>query len=146
VLIKGGDTLEATGEVGAVPAPGGQPQGGPWQAPPPPSGPGVPSPPGGPSPGTPLQRRVRGAQMPRTQVVRRGSGGERPASPASPGHPGGAPASPGPPSQPPPPRRSRDEVVRSADEVYGFLSSFSAGVQRGLDDLGEGGRGRSGRR
>ncbi|HEX6238868.1 MAG TPA: nitrate- and nitrite sensing domain-containing protein [Acidimicrobiales bacterium] len=139
-----GGALARTGEVPAVPAAGGQPPLGPWQAPPPSGDPGVPPSSGGPSPGRPLQRRVRGAQMPRTQVVRRGSGGERPVSPAPPGRRGGAAAPPEPPSQPPPPRRSRDEVVRSADEVYGFLSSFSAGVQRGLDDLGGDGRGRSG--
>jgi hypothetical protein len=34
----------------------------------------------------------------------------------------------------PPPRPSGPEQKRSADDVYGFLTSFTAGVQRGLDD------------
>jgi hypothetical protein len=61
-----------------------------------------------------LTRRVRGAQLPSAtpHAVRR-----PPAGPA----PGAAPASPAP-------------VTRSADAVYSFLTSFSAGVQRGLDE------------
>jgi signal transduction histidine kinase len=74
----------------------------------------------GPAPGTgtypPLARRDRGAQMPTTSL--------RPLRSAPPAEPpsGGRSA-----AQPPVHR------PRAADEVYGFLSSFTAGVQRGLD-------------
>jgi hypothetical protein len=72
--------------------------------------------PGGIPPAQPLARRVRGAQMPSTEplAVRR-TGGE--AAPAS----GWA-------VQPPP------EVRRTANDVYSLLTSFTAGVQRGLDE------------
>jgi hypothetical protein len=77
-------------------------------APPPGGGAGVTS--GG------LTRRVRGAQMPTTNpvAVRRPSSGPDPAAPP-------------PPGRTPPP-------TRSADAVYSFLTNFSAGVQRGLDE------------
>ena len=91
------------------PWPGGQPfgragagTGTPW--PPPHTGPGVGAPP-------PLTRRDRGAQMPVTtpHSVRR-----TPPAGAALGGPS--------PSHPP----------RAALEIYGFLASFTAGVQRGL--------------
>jgi signal transduction histidine kinase len=80
-----------------------------------------------------LSRRVRGAQMPTTSplTVRR----------AEPANGAGAPhavASP-PPVQPPTPAGSRD-----ANDVYSFLTSFTAGVQRGLDDSRGGNGGRRG--
>jgi signal transduction histidine kinase len=67
-----------------------------------------------------LTRRVRGAQLPQT----------RPVSLHRPGHapdPGAATATGGlrPPERPP-------ELRRSADDVYGFLTAFTAGVKRGL--------------
>jgi signal transduction histidine kinase len=75
-----------------------------------------------PTPGgqPPLTRRDRGAQMPVTNLrpIRGGSPAETPA---------GRPA-----AQPPVHR------PRAAEEVYGFLSSFTAGVQRGLDAAGSG--------
>lgn len=73
-----------------------------------------------------LRRRVRGAQLPNTQPLsmRRGSGdtGNRPRQP-----------------QPQPPRQpGGDGPDASGDsasnDVYGFLSAFTAGVQKGLDD------------
>jgi hypothetical protein len=105
-----------------------------------------------------LARRVRGAQLPQTQPV----GLRRPGEPAA--APGGAPTGPvtvgghapavsGPASAPlAPPADNRhhaasrddaaaaggvsssDAQTRSAKDVYSFLSSFSAGVQRGLDE------------
>jgi signal transduction histidine kinase len=71
----------------------------------------------------PLTRRVRGAQLPLTEprTVRRAPVG-------------------GPSGAPPPafaPRRAAapaGEMRRSPDDVYGFLTSFTAGVQRGLDE------------
>jgi hypothetical protein len=44
--------------------------------------------------------------------------------PATPGGPAGQPPDPG--------RQPRQ--TRSADDVYSFLTNFTAGVQRGLDD------------
>jgi hypothetical protein len=43
------------------------------------------------------------------------------------------PAGPAPPVPPQAPRRT-PEQKRTADDVYSFLTSFTAGVQRGLDD------------
>jgi hypothetical protein len=82
-----------------------------------PTGP-APSLPGAAS-GAPLTRRVRGAQMPATspRSLRRTTGEHQ----AVPGAPAAEPSEP--------PRRTR-----SADDVYSFLTSFTAGVQRGLDD------------
>ena len=67
----------------------------------------------------PLTRRDRGSQMPATAplTLRRPPAGEAP-RPAN-GGPSHGPL----PVQPP----------RAAVEVYGFLSSFTAGVQRGLE-------------
>jgi signal transduction histidine kinase len=114
---------------------------GPLPVPPPPapSSPPPPSPP-------PLTRRVRGAQLPNTAPLslRRTTGEHR--IPPAPG-PGAAsgehrmppppppppPAGPVPPVPPQPPMRT-PEQKRTADDVYGFLTSFTAGVQRGLDD------------
>jgi signal transduction histidine kinase len=105
---------------GPVRSPGAVP-GAPWpggQLPPGPAAGGGPP---------PLARRDRGAQMPTTaplSVPRTQSAGPAdmpPARPAVPQSPVGSPAvapTPG--------------TVRAA-EVYGFLSSFTAGVQRGLD-------------
>jgi hypothetical protein len=89
-----------------------------------------------------LARRVPGAQAPRTQLVglRRGSqpvgnGVEMP------------PGRPAPRDNPAVPRTEGDAAPRddvsssdanpansSAKDVYSFLSNFSAGVQRGLDE------------
>jgi hypothetical protein len=64
----------------------------------------------------PLARRVQGAQLPSTEplAVRR-TGRE-------------AASAPGSAVQPPP------EVRRTANDVYSLLTSFTAGVQRGLDE------------
>jgi hypothetical protein len=75
-----------------------------------------------------LTRRVRGAQLPSTEPLRM----HRP--PVDDGPP------PAPPLSPPEavvrrvaPQRT-PEQRRAADEVYSYLSNFSAGVQRGLDE------------
>ncbi len=52
-----------------------------------------------------------------------GRGGRSPGAPA-------APPSPATSAEPPEPNGDH----RAADEVYGFLSSFTAGVQKGLDE------------
>jgi hypothetical protein len=72
-----------------------------------------------------LTRRVRGAQMPTTSphAVRR--------APTGPAAPSGQPTGPLRPPQAPP----------SADAVYSFLTSFTAGIQRGLDETRRGGDG-----
>ncbi len=78
-----------------------------------------------------LTRRVRGAQMPTTtphQMRRTGP---------QPGAPSGAR---GPQHQPPPGVRG-SQPSPSADAVYSFLTSFSAGVQRGLDESRRSGNG-----
>lgn len=69
-----------------------------------------------------LTRRVRGAQLPSTDplAVRR--------APIAPE------AAPPQPAQPAGPQNRTSEQERSADAVYSFLTSFSAGVQRGLDE------------
>ena len=102
---------------GPAPAPPGprRPPAGAWPSPPvntplpPPGSGGIPS-------AQPLARRVRGAQMPTTEplAVRR-TGRDAAAAPRS-------------AVEPPP------EVRRTANDVYSFLTSFTAGVQRGLDD------------
>jgi hypothetical protein len=73
-------------------------------------------------PAPPLIRRVRGAQMPTTDptLVRRAEAG------------GGGPQAPGPSTRRPPP--AEPDGRRSPDDVYSFLTSFTAGVQRGLDE------------
>ncbi len=88
-----------------------------------PNGPiGTAAPAGGPDSGPPLTRRVRGAQMPTTNPLSlRHTTGEHPVAPAGPAAQSRDPAQP---------RRQ----TRSADDVYSFLTSFTAGVQRGLDD------------
>jgi hypothetical protein len=53
-----------------------------------------------------------------------------------------APGSPGAPAAPPREPAEPPRQTRSADDVYSFLTSFTAGVQRGLDDTQP--RGRSG--
>jgi HAMP domain-containing protein len=75
-----------------------------------------------------LTRRVRGAQLPNTQPVRMHRGP----------HDGVA----RPPTSNAPVLRT-PEQRHKADDVYSFLSSFTAGVQRGLDEAsgGDGGRG-----
>jgi hypothetical protein len=83
-------------------------------------------PPGG------LQKRVRGAQMPSTEPLNlRRSGNQRPVDrdPAAAGDPQ-APRPQVPQAEAPEPNGDH----RGAEEVYGFLSNFSAGVQRGLDE------------
>ncbi|HEY8544086.1 MAG TPA: hypothetical protein VIL36_03530, partial [Acidimicrobiales bacterium] len=94
-----------------------------------------------------LARRVAGAQMPRTQPL--GLRRQQPAQGAQRGMGGPAarpPVAAGGPSQDhrrgndgtPPPRdvtsSDTQRDPRSAKDVYSFLSSFSAGVQRGLDE------------
>jgi signal transduction histidine kinase len=98
------------------PGPLGTPPAAPSPSPPPPS-PSAPVP-----PAPPLTRRVRGAQMPATdpRLVRRARLADD----------GRQPARSAPPPQSPPPTDGR----RSPDDVYGFLTSFTAGVQRGLDE------------
>jgi hypothetical protein len=83
-----------------------------------------------------LARRVRGAQMPTTEprVMRRNHGG--PTRPRPRDEPGRRP----PASQP----SDTNGDHRAADEVYSFLSSFTAGVQRGLDESGKPGDGGDG--
>jgi hypothetical protein len=44
------------------------------------------------------------------------------------------PVAPGGPQAQPPDRAQPPRQTRSADDVYSFLTSFTAGVQRGLDD------------
>jgi hypothetical protein len=101
---------------------------GPPDGPPGPVPPGPVPPAGDPDAGPPLTRRVRGAQMPTTSPTSlRRTTGEHPVAP-------GVPAAP-PAERGEPPRQTR-----SADDVYSFLTSFTAGVQRGLDDAEPGGR------
>ena len=101
---------------------GGQPPQPPPTAVPRPGGPSGPETAGATEAGPPLTRRVRGAQMPNTSPTSlRHTPGEHPAAP---GGPAGQP-----PDQGRPPRQTR-----SADDVYSFLTNFTAGVQRGLDD------------
>jgi signal transduction histidine kinase len=116
----GGFDLRSTGTFGVPPA-------GPPPAPPAhgPLSPHVP-------PAPPLTRRVRGAQMPTTDpmmVRRAGAGGDGPQAPG-PQVPG--PQVPGPVTRRPPP--AEPDGRRSPDDVYSFLTSFTAGVQRGLDE------------
>jgi signal transduction histidine kinase len=93
---------------------------------PPPAAPSPSPPPESPSapvpPAPPLTRRVRGAQMPTTDptLVRRARLADD----------GPQPARSAPPPQSPPATDGR----RSPDDVYSFLTSFTAGVQRGLDE------------
>jgi signal transduction histidine kinase len=100
----------------------GQPPPRPPSGVPGPDGPTGPVPAGGTDTGPALTRRVRGAQMPPTSPMslRRSTGEHHVA-------PGGPPAQPHDRTQPP-------RQTRSADDVYSFLTSFTAGVQRGLDD------------
>jgi hypothetical protein len=105
-----------------------------------------------------LARRVRGAQMPNTDPLTLDRSGETPspdvpsgAIPSQPpapawggddslDDPGASRAGPGDAIEPdgsgdsPPPEA--ESASSSARDVYDFLSSFSAGVQRGLDDAG----------
>src|SRR5690606_1324643 len=85
---------------------------------------------GGTTPGG-LTRRVRGAQLPTASplAIRRAGG-------APSGGQGGAPPAPAAPAAPTGTPERIPEQRRSADAVYSFLSSFTAGVQRGLDDTG----------
>jgi hypothetical protein len=48
--------------------------------------------------------------------------------------PGEHPAGPGGPAGQPPDQGRQPRQTRSADDVYSFLTNFTAGVQRGLDD------------
>jgi signal transduction histidine kinase len=119
---------------------------GPLPVPPPaPSSPQLPPAPSAP----PLTRRVRGAQLPNTAPLslRRTTGehrippapgptarsGEHRMPPPPPPPPPAGPAPPVPQVAPQAPRRT-PEQKRTADDVYSFLTSFTAGVQRGLDD------------
>ncbi|MGH9216280.1 MAG: hypothetical protein ACRDZS_08490, partial [Acidimicrobiales bacterium] len=77
-----------------------------------------------------LTRRVRGAQMPDTSPLSvRRTTGEHPVAPHPPASPGMTPGPTTPPTEP-----DQLERSRAADDVYSFLTSFTAGVQRGLDD------------
>ena len=71
----------------------------------------------------PLARRDRGAQMPNTAPVSL----RRTSAPASP------PVGPAPVAPPQPASSPPVQPPRAAAEVYGFLASFTAGVQRGLE-------------
>jgi signal transduction histidine kinase len=66
-----------------------------------------------------LARRVRGAQLPTTEPVRMRRSAEPPA--------------PRPTAASTPPART-PEQRRKADDVYSFLSNFTAGVQRGIEE------------
>jgi signal transduction histidine kinase len=126
----GGFGLQSTGSFGAPPAgpPPASPTPGPLSSQVPPA--------------PPLTRRVRGAQMPTTDpmMVRRvAAGGDgRPApGPQVPGPQVPGPQVPGPQGPGPVPRRpppAEPDGRRSPDDVYSFLTSFTAGVQRGLDE------------
>jgi signal transduction histidine kinase len=71
-----------------------------------------------------LTRRVRGAQMPSTEPLRmRRSPDDDALAPA----PGAGRVAP----------ERTPEQRRAADDVYNFLTSFSAGVQRGLDEAAQ---------
>jgi signal transduction histidine kinase len=74
-----------------------------------------------------LPRRVRGAQLPNVDPLTLRRSSQPPAAPAAPT----APAAPA-PAAPPTPRGSQE--TPSADAVYSFLTNFTAGVQRGLDE------------
>jgi hypothetical protein len=55
--------------------------------------------------------------------------GEYPVAGSAPAQQAGMPGRAAPPSEP-----TWRHGTRSADDVYSFLTSFTAGVQRGLDD------------
>ena len=138
----------APGAPANPPGPPGQPP----LAPPPP--------PGDQTTAAGLTRRVRGAQLPNTQTVklRRGESGAGPGAGIGPSSPAPAPRTPPPggpfvrtptgqtpavrapgrgPAPTPTPAPTSAEgwaSERSAKDVYGFLSDFTAGVQRGLDE------------
>jgi signal transduction histidine kinase len=113
------------GPARAAPLPSGAPGGAPMAPGPqhaaPAAGPGHEG--QGPTTAGGLTRRVRGAQLPTSQPLslRRGTG-QPPTDRPSPA-PGGAGATPGGAGGDGP-----------AQDVYGFLSNFSSGVQRGLDE------------
>jgi hypothetical protein len=71
-------------------------------------------------PPPPLAHRDPGAHIPATEPL-----GVRHTPPAPASHE---------PSEPPPWVRSPDQARHAATDVYAFLSSFAAGIQRGLDD------------
>jgi signal transduction histidine kinase len=104
---------------GSTPAVGSRPR--PAERLSPPPGPGL-DPNSGGTTSSGLTRRVRGAQMPSTQPLslRRGDRGRAEQAPAP-----GAAAPPQPGGNGP-------------NDVYGFLSNFTAGVQRGLDEARRG--------
>jgi hypothetical protein len=79
-----------------------------------------------------LTRRVRGAQMPTTTPHQLRRTGPQPAPPSG---------ARGPQFQPPPAVRA-SPASPAADAVYSFLTNFSAGVQRGLDESRRSGNGR----
>ena len=114
---------------------------------PPPGTPGQP-PAGGPTTTAGLTRRVRGAQLPNTQTVKLRRGMSTGGAGTGPSSPPPAPRTP-PPGGPfvrtptgqtpvvraPDPAQSQGWASeRSAKDVYGFLSDFTAGVQRRLDE------------
>jgi hypothetical protein len=124
------------GDANGGPLPRRRPAGPAGSVPPAPAAPA--SPPSGPAP--PLTRRVRGAQMPNPSPLslRRTTGEHpvtRPTAPMAPTPP--MPTAAGSGSDEP-------EPTRSADDVYGFLTSFTAGVQRGLEETRRPGRGDGG--
>jgi Histidine kinase-, DNA gyrase B-, and HSP90-like ATPase len=90
-----------------------------------PTGPASPA-----SSGPPLTRRVRGAQMPNANPLSlHRTTGEHQVGPGTPDAPPVTPGRAVPSADP-----HRGERPRSADDVYSFLTSFTAGVRKGLDD------------
>jgi len=76
----------------------------------------------------PLARRARGAQMPATAPISLRRTPVPDAPPPRGGDPRGATVQPGPPQ-----RSVPADPPRAATEIYRFLTSFTAGVQRGLE-------------
>jgi hypothetical protein len=85
---------------------------------------------------------VRGAQLPTTQPLSlRRAGGQtaEPARPAPANGPAAAPPAQAPAHAPaPPPAARKTGPEGAAKDVYSFLSNFTAGVQRGLDEARHG--------
>jgi signal transduction histidine kinase len=157
---RGGPGASGAGEAGGGRGPGGEisspvwafldtipptparrPGGGQRRGPQPPSGPPL-DPGSGGTTTSGLARRVRGAQLPTTQPLslrRAGAQAAEPARPAPANGPAAAPLARAPaqppahaPAPPPPARKTGPEGA--AKDVYSFLSNFTAGVQRGLDE------------
>jgi signal transduction histidine kinase len=98
-----------------------------------------------------LVRRVRGAQLPTTQPLslrRRGGPADQPSAsqppPAAPLPSRAVPPVPPAPQMAPRAARQPGAPGAPAEDVYSFLSSFNAGVQRGLDEARRPNRGPGG--